>query len=406
MTQGRSPSGALAEWPSMDPRTVFIISVFMMLLNGGILGLLHGGLSTVLQPAAKDWRIGTLLIAGGSILVAIQDLAPLWLVLPLGNGWLMLGVALYWRALRRFDGRIETPWIFLPTAMAIVGVTWFTVVTPHFTTRVVIVSLTWSMTLLGAVYGLYRGRHRQHEVSRYALIGIMLMTTAFLVWRAIYFAAGMQNATSILEAGTWINAFTPLSAAVLPVIGTTAFLVLCLERLRAEWERAATIDFLTNLPNRRTISSTGITRFNAAKRSGAPFAAAVVDIDHFKSVNDRFGHDVGDLALQHVASVLAHNCRGPNMVGRQGGEEFVALLEVGNIDDAMVAAERMRAAIEGQPLQLQGATVPPVLPITVSIGIGQIAATDRNFDDVLRRADKALYKAKESGRNRVELCYV
>lgn len=114
--------------------------------------------------------------------------------------------------------------------------------------------------------------------------------------------AGMQSAASILETGTLINALTPLSAAVLPVIGTTAFLVLCSERLRAEWERAATIDFLTSLPNRRTISSTGITRFNAAQRSGSTFAAAVVDIDHFKSVNDRFGHDVGDLALQHVAA--------------------------------------------------------------------------------------------------------
>ena len=377
----------------------------MMLLNGGILGLLHGGLSPALQPAAKDWRIGTLLIAGGCILVAIQDMAPLWLVLPLGNGWLMLGVALYWRALRRFDGRAETLWIFLPTALAIVGVTWFTVVTPDFTARVILVSLTWVSTLLGAMTGLYRGRHHQHEVSRSALIGILLVTAAFLVWRAVYFAAGMQNATSILEAGTLINALTPLSAAVLPVIGTTAFLVLCSERLRAEWERAATIDFLTNLPNRRTISSTGITRFNAAQRSGSTFAAAVVDIDHFKSVNDRFGHDVGDLALQHVASVLANNCRGPNMVGRQGGEEFVALLETGTTEEALVAAERMRSALEAQPLQLNDASLPKQLPLTVSIGVGQIAVTDRNFDDVLRRADKALYAAKESGRNRVELCY-
>ena len=142
-----------------------------------------------------------------------------------------------------------------------------------------------------------------------------------------------------------------------------------------------------------------------AARHDTPLSVLMVDIDHFKSVNDRFGHDVGDLALQHVAAVLAHNCRGPNMVGRQGGEEFVALLEAGTMDDARVAAERMRAAIEGFPLQLKDASLPPLLPITVSIGIGQIAATDRNFDDVLRRADKALYVAKESGRNRVELCY-
>lgn len=389
----------------MDPRTVFIISTIMMLLNGGMLGLLHSGLLAQLQPAAKDWRIGTLLIAGGSILVAIQDLAPPWLVLPLGNGWLMLGGALYWRALRRFDGRSETLWIFAPAALATMAVLWFTVVTPHFTARVVFASAAWAGTLLGAAHGFFRGRYPQREVSRYAMVGIMVLTASFMVWRAVYIVFGSQNVSSILETGNWFNTLTPLSAALLPVVGTTAFLVLCSERLRAEWERAATIDFLTNLPNRRTISSTGITRFNAALRSGAPFAAAVVDIDHFKSVNDRFGHDVGDLALQHVAAVLAHNCRGPNMVGRQGGEEFVALLEAGSMDEARVAAERMRAAIENLPLQLSGASLPSMLPITVSIGIGQIAATDRNFEDVLRRADKALYRAKESGRNRVELCY-
>ncbi len=390
----------------MDTRTVFVISVVMMLLNGGMLGILHRGLSPELQPAAKDWRIGTLLFACGSILVAIQDLAPLWLVLPLGNTWLALGVALYWRAVRRFDGCSPSHWIFLPSGITALGMLWFTIVAPSLTARVALASAVWGASMTGAAISLYRHRRAQREVSRYALVGILLVTASFMVGRGIYFVLFMHDVDSILQSGSLLNTLTPFSAAVLPVIGTTAFLVLCLERLRAEWERAATIDFLTNLPNRRTISSTGITRFNAAKRSGAPFAAAVVDIDHFKSVNDRFGHDVGDLALQHVAAVLAHNCRGPNMVGRQGGEEFVALLEAGSIDEAKVAAERMRAAIEGLPLRLKDANLPNQLPITVSIGIGQIAATDRNFDDVLRRADKALYKAKESGRNRVELCYV
>lgn len=91
------------------------------------------------------------------------------------------------------------------------------------------------------------------------------------------------------------------------------------------------------------------------------------------------------------------------MVGRQGGEEFVALLEANTIADALVAAERMRAAIESLALLLKGPGLPTTLPITVSIGIGQIAASDQSFDDLLRRADKALYAAKEGGRNRVEL---
>lgn len=389
----------------MDPHTVFIVSIAMMLLNGGMLGILHSGLSAALQPAAKDWRIGTLLFAAGSILVAIQDLAPHWLVLPLGNAALSLGLALYWRAVRRFDGLAPSAWIFLPTGITVIGMVWFTVIAPSLIARITLASVVWCATLVCAALSLWRNRPAQHEVSRYALAGIMLVTAGFMFWRGVYYVFYMPVATSILQAGSLLNTLTPLSAAVLPVIGTTAILVLCSERLRAEWERAATIDYLTNLPNRRTISSTGVTRFNTAQRSGAAFAAAVVDIDHFKTVNDRFGHDVGDLALRHVAAVLAQNCRGPNMVGRQGGEEFVALLEAETMDDAMVAAERMRAAVEGMPLQLNDASLPPQLPITVSIGIGQIAATDRHFDDVLRRADKALYAAKESGRNRVELCY-
>lgn len=388
----------------MDPRTVFVVCIAMMLLNGGMLGILHRGLSPTLQPAAKDWRIGTLLFAAGSILVAIQDLAPPWLVLPLGNTALSLGLALYWRAVRRFDGLAASAWIFLPSGITAIGMVWCTVFTPNLVARIALASAVWTATLVCAAVSLLRHRPPHHEVSRYALAGIMLVTASFMVWRGIYYVFFTPDATSILQTGSLLNTLTPLSAAVLPVIGTTAILVLCSERLRAEWERAATIDFLTNLPNRRTISSTGVTRFNAAQRSGAAFAAAVVDIDHFKSVNDRFGHDVGDLALQHVAAVLAQNCRGPHMVGRQGGEEFVALLEAKSTDDALVAAERMRAAVEQMPLQLSGASLPPSLHITVSIGIGQIAPTDKNFDDVLRRADKALYVAKESGRNRVELC--
>lgn len=399
------PNGALAKWFSMDPRTVFIISTVMMLLNGGMLGLLHGGLTPALQPAAKDWRIGTLLLAAGTVLVAIQDLAPHGLVLPLGNGALMLGIALYWRALRRFDGRADTLWIFLPAGLAMLAVLWFTWVQPYFTARAMFSSVAGFATLLGAAYDVSRSRNTQRGVSRLAMVGLLAVTAGFMLWRGVHFVVNTPTVGAALDPGNWFNALAPLCAAVLPVIGTTVFLVLCSERLRDEWERAATIDFLTNLPNRRTISSTGVTRFNAAQRSGVAFAAAVVDIDHFKTVNDRFGHDVGDLALQHVAAVLAQNCRGPHMVGRQGGEEFVALLEADSSNDAIVAAERMRAAIEELPLPLGGASLPPSLTMTVSIGIGQIASTDRSFEDVLRRADRALYVAKESGRNRVELCY-
>ena len=103
-------------------------------------------------------------------------------------------------------------------------------------------------------------------------------------------------------------------------------------------------------------------------------------------------------ALKHVAGLLAQNCRGPNLVDRLGGEEFVALLEDAGASEAWAAAERLRSCIEQSPVTLHR----KLQRITVSVGLSLIVTTDREFDDVLRRADKALYTANSAGRNRVE----
>ena len=103
-------------------------------------------------------------------------------------------------------------------------------------------------------------------------------------------------------------------------------------------------------------------------------------------------------ALKHVAGLLAQNCRGPNLVDRLGGEEFVVLLKDACASEAWAAAERLRSCIEQSPVTLHR----KLQRITVSVGLSLIVTTDREFDDVLRRADKALYTAKSAGRNRVE----
>lgn len=227
----------------------------------------------------------------------------------------------------------------------------------------------------------------------------MFMIAGFMVARAAYFGAMARPGLTVLDPSHWINTATPLVLAALPVVGTTAFLLMCSERIRRQWELAAATDYLTGLPNRRTIMGTGEARFNAARRSGAGFAVAVLDIDHFKAVNDRFGHDTGDAALQHIAGILTRECRGPNMAGRQGGEEFVALFEDASGSQASLAAERLRRAVEAAEFLADGAPV----KLSVSIGVGVIGAQDAQFADLLRRADQALLAAKACGRNRVVL---
>ena len=219
---------------SMDPLSVFIVATVLTLLNGGILGLMHKGFSTEIRPAAADWRIGTLLVAGGVVLLASQHPTTVWLLLPLGNALLLMGLTLYWRSVRRFDRVADTPWLFAPAVLTSLALTWFVVVHPVLWVRVVLACVGWSIALLASARSLFKHRSARREISREVLMGIMLALTGFMIFRAVFFALQMRDVNSILATDHMLNVLTPLSVAILPVIGTTTFLVMCSERLRAE----------------------------------------------------------------------------------------------------------------------------------------------------------------------------
>ncbi len=145
------------------------------------------------------------------------------------------------------------------------------------------------------------------------------------------------------------------------------------------------------------IADTGEQRFNALKDAQSPLAVAMIDIDHFKKINDQFGHDTGDYAIRHVASVLSQQLHGKHLIGRHGGEEFVAIIENAAAEAANRTVEHLRAAVENTAFQLKN----DKRRITVSIGVGVLSPQDKSFDNLLLRADRALYAAKAAGRNRV-----
>ncbi|MEK7535062.1 MAG: GGDEF domain-containing protein [Patescibacteria group bacterium] len=121
-----------------------------------------------------------------------------------------------------------------------------------------------------------------------------------------------------------------------------------------------------------------------------------VDVDHFKSVNDTYGHQAGDLALKTIAKILRENVREIDIVGRYGGEEMVIGLIGANLQDARKIAEHLRAKIADTPIKFRD----QIIKITASFGVAALAA-DLNLDDLIRNADEALYRAKNSGRNKV-----
>lgn len=120
---------------NLDPRIAIVIVLGLMLLNGAVLGLMHRSLSKDVRPSAADWRIGTLLGAGGSLMLAMQDWFAPGFVLPLGNGCIFAALALYWRSVRRFHGLPDTRWLYLPGVLATLGVYWYAAVTPNLTMR-------------------------------------------------------------------------------------------------------------------------------------------------------------------------------------------------------------------------------------------------------------------------------
>ena len=384
----------------MDPQTAYVIAALMMLANGGVLGLMHRDLPKSLRPGAVSWRIATLLIAGASILFALQAALPPAFILPLANGMVLLGFVGYWRAIRQFYGMADSWWLLLPVAAGSLGVFLFTALWPSLLLRILLISVLWLVIFTACVLTLHSQASRDRALSRRVLTGMFLGDIVFTFLRAAYFLlAGVSPGASLLNNAVWINVMTPMMVAVLPVIGTTAFLLMISERIRRQWERAASTDYLTGLANRRTMTDAGESRFSSSRASGSGLALAIIDIDHFKSVNDRFGHEVGDGALKHVASRLEAACRGKELPARQGGEEFVVLLDIVDENQAHAAGERLRQAVEAESFAASDVS----LNLTVSIGVAVLKKEDLNFDNLLRRADEALYAAKAGGRNRVAL---
>jgi len=164
-------------------------------------------------------------------------------------------------------------------------------------------------------------------------------------------------------------------------------------------ERAARVDSLTGVANRRAYSEAAEIELQRALRYRQPLAMLMVDIDHFKVVNDTHGHLAGDAALVSFARTLVQEVREVDMVGRWGGEEFAVLLPNSTAEDARRVAERMRQAVAASEMQLNG----QVLRCTASFGVAELGANDITLGGLQKRADDALYRAKRLGRNRVEV---
>jgi diguanylate cyclase (GGDEF)-like protein len=201
-----------------------------------------------------------------------------------------------------------------------------------------------------------------------------------------------------------MQTLTFLLSLLLGITWTFGFVMLNSERLEVDLKKAqvelqllAATDFLTGISNHRSFSEAGEREIQRTLRYGHPLAALMIDLDHFKRVNDKYGHAAGDRVLVAITAAIRKLLRDIDVFGRLGGEEFAILLPETDLAGGGATAERLRAAIAETAIDTGNA----VLKVTISIGVTLLSQADRELDALLKRADDAMYEAKRNGRNRV-----
>jgi diguanylate cyclase (GGDEF)-like protein len=192
------------------------------------------------------------------------------------------------------------------------------------------------------------------------------------------------------------NAYTPQQIHLLELVAVQAAVAIANAQLHEQVQQLAITDDLTGLFNRRTLFQRGQDEINRARRFGRPLTAVMLDIDHFKNVNDTYTHAAGDNVLRIIGELCRRDLRNTDLAARYGGEEFALLLPETDEPTALLVVERLRHDIASTPMTIDDVHT---IHITVSAGIAALDANLTTFDDLIHCADIALYSAKQNGRN-------
>lgn len=255
-----------------------------------------------------------------------------------------------------------------------------------------------STLYLWTAWDMYRHGKRSLQLRWPILLAIPLLVAGFMaVYRGQRTALHPDALATEIAANSNLNVVTGLIVVILVATLHATLMALVVGRLVQQLQWRSRHDGLTGLLNRRAMQEAIDQQLARSRRARDTFAVVMLDLDHFKSINDRYGHPVGDEVLKHVASLLQAGIRDIDRLGRFGGEEFVLLLPSMSLADAALAAEKLRERLSAQPLPRPEGP----LALAASWGVAEWKGPAEDAARVLLRADQALYSAKHGGRNRV-----
>ena len=378
----------------LDVNTLFMVTMQVEIILG--LLLFFAWAQNFSKRALAWWGSAHLLRAVSIMLLGLHGSVPNSLSIDFGNAVLFASFALTWCGARVFDRRAAEP------ALALIGVAIWLVAcrvpafaaSPELRLLVgsgIVTAYTWL-----AAYEFWRSRD-EALVSRWPAI-FMLFThgSLFLLRTPIGTMSNAETGNGLAMSG-WLEL---LSLEGLLFTISIAFILLAMAKERTEYHHrtAASTDALTGIANRRGFLEQAMAQ-RAAASANSPVAVLLFDIDHFKRVNDRFGHPVGDRTLQIFAETAKAHIGELGTVGRWGGDEFVAVLFDTSREIAATVGERIQRAFEDTAADIDGR----VVGATVSTGVAFSGHGPFELPALLLRADQALYQAKEDGRNRLAI---
>ena len=366
---------------------------FLALVDGCLAAVVGVGLASRPRVGGIAWS-AALAVRALALLLFVSTLEPRAAALAVAAGLLALSTTLQASALASFDRRSLPVWVHTAAIAAVAVPTALVASDPA--SALLFGGLVLGTFLAGDAL-LAWGPRGSRSFARGVLAACFGAAALAFVARGVA-AALSADPLQAFVAPSSSQALIDLVAGMSAIASSFAFLLLHQERAQAQALRLATLDPLTGAYNRRTFHEVAEREMSRARRAGQPLSIIMLDVDHFRALNERYGHGSGDHVLQALAEVLRNALRKEDMLVRYGGEEFLVLLPEVPGPGAVIVAGRLRKAVAGAELRVGGLT----LPLTVSAGVAaRLDEGPESVDALVGRAEEALSLAKRRGRNRV-----
>lgn len=373
-----------------DARTAILLAGLM----SGLMSMVLLSLRRSYPPSARGlglWAIGLLGISLGTLLTASRDGPPSMLIVSVARVLLLSSLFMIYLGTVRFVGQRSSLKIWIPVLIAGASLQIvFTHAYPSFHARLIVANAFSGSLFLAQAWALWRYATPTFAPRLCLAVSLLMVLIQLTRFATSFFVPMGENVFD----GDPLNLMYVVSLVCSILLYSVGIVLMVSERLRTELEHLATRDSLTGALNRRQMKELFDTELLRCHRQHRSMGLLLMDLDHFKTINDTYGHQTGDQVLIDFVIELNSLLRQSDQVARFGGEEFAVLLPDTSPQEALAAAERIRAAC---------ATPKNAPSCTVSIGITHILVDMDILDTMLARADAALYRAKAKGRNQVEV---